>query len=83
MYLHSTGEETSFGNTQKHTCYHEAGEVLYDTSESHDDAPANNQDAKVSGRSLELLQDDVGRNLKENVWDEKYGDPVKLSATRR
>jgi glutamate/tyrosine decarboxylase-like PLP-dependent enzyme len=69
--VYSTREEASFCNTQEHSADHEAGEIFDKTSKSHDGAPADNEHANVVRWTLELLEQDVGGNLQQNVGDEE------------
>ena len=66
-------EEACFNCTEQQTANDQAAIALYQAGESGNDTPGNDNEGDVVARS-ELLQDQVGGDLEENVCDEKDGD---------
>ena len=67
-------KEPSFCNAKQDSTHHEPSEVLDKAGKGHDDSPRYDQDAKVGGWSLELLQDDIARDLEQDIWYEEYAE---------
>jgi hypothetical protein len=62
--------ESLLEDTKKDSCSHETTEVLYKSSASHDDTPAESECSQVHGRTLKLLEEDVAGDFEENVGNE-------------
>lgn len=76
--VYSTREKPSFSDTQKDTANHETSKVVNETGKRHDQAPAHDENSEVSAGTFEFLEDDIRRNLKQDVRNEENtkGDVV-------
>lgn len=54
-------------DTKKNTSGHKATKVLYQSSASHDNTPADTEDTKIHRWTLELLEKNVARDFKKDV----------------
>ena len=74
--VHRTGEKPSFSDTKKNTGDHQPSKVLDYTCAGHHNSPGDDQDSQVGRWTLELFQNHVAGNFKEDVRDEENGNTV-------
>ncbi len=68
-----TRKERSFHKTQNESTGKDAGEVLNEASHGGHETPSNREAAQVERWPTEVVEQEVGRHLRDNVTDEEDG----------
>lgn len=69
----NSGEEARLAQAEEETSGDQASKVGDQSHEGHDDSPANHDEGDPPGW-LELLEQNVGRRLGDNVADKEYDE---------